>query len=772
MYSTLGGQLETLPTELVQSLAEQVQTFRSMSIVPILTLMSFWCEKIDFMGLYCPPQKLFWFCLRRLSAGVQTILFPPFMNEIEELHALAESPAAGTLRKLSMLFESRLNTDASSGVWKSFISLENVVLHAPTGTMKTLDELLALPKLRKLDFRSDVVSGREVIEAAIKKNVMLEGLAIDLRGGAAEVGDMIDLLIKNPQFAHNLQRIELPFLFLSQDDIIEQHDYLKACPNLVTIPNFFPRESLRNQADTRPRLRTVSSYDELISQDDIDHLASTSSDIKRLHFENADFRATDLRKFSALMHIVLDNRSSMSPLNASIQFPPQLKLLSLHCPGGLVTSSSQTGGLNLVADSVLNAFLIRISMQLPNLENLFIKTPHVVEKSTFLLLLSKLTNLNSLGISRYIAEEPLKQSDQDHFVCNHPKLVAVPRILDMKSKATLGHLPNLGYLVLDDPEVSEDEPGWGQEAKQKFLELPSPSCFPGLRTLEMGHQRWNAHFVRGLKLLESLTLTEAGWGGQYELPMGLLDLTHLLHVSLWGYSVTQKFCSNLIGNLTRLQDLRIREAKRDDSLSIRSLDWLNRSVLLQNLELQNLGSSFEEPDRLEPIVLSGDKLPYLTDVSIAFANCNVPSPAITLKSLGKLRSICIASEPSDRPAPVDIVFAECPNLREITLSGIGLSSLVLADNVTRLEALQIATCQIIVSSPSDSGSDALLPVEKFRFLSELPLLKKVQLAVWSPYEEQTESLNPQSDLLRGIEALILAAAPHLADLNGAITFSE
>jgi hypothetical protein len=187
--------------------------------------------------------------MRRLSAGLKDIVFPNNSETDEVLIALAGSPAAATLRTIDLFYNEGILTDACSDTLRCFVSLDTIMLDSPNLTRKTLNELTALPKLRKLFFKSAHISAHEIIQDAIEKELILEEIfaELDPDNMASESMIIIDLLRKNPWFTANLRCLHLSKYGSLDGDECEKikRDLFQVCPSLESPPGVFRLQSLR-----------------------------------------------------------------------------------------------------------------------------------------------------------------------------------------------------------------------------------------------------------------------------------------------------------------------------------------------------------------------------------------------------------------------------------------------------------------------------------------------------------------------------------------------
>jgi hypothetical protein len=552
---------------------------------------------------------------------------------------------------------------------------------------KTLDEILALPKLRKLSFASHHVSGREVIEKAIEKHAVLERIEVDLSDMEQCARDVIDLLMKNPKFCSTLRVIQLAkYAHLSGSQLERmKRDIFAACPNLGAVPLIFPSEQISLE-DAQPLFSSLRSNcnGEVVSQVDIDLLAAKCPHLDTISLENVMLEAGDFRKLSALTELELE---LSSPLLADFEFPSQLTSLNL---------SADEAGLS---DSDFDALLLRMATSLPNMKILRIQAPNIVQKSTFMKLLGSMTALTCLMLTNYDDEKA--DSPTEVVETYHATLRSIPRVEGMNFSCTAGNLPKLDYLRIEESyNDSKIDSGFA-------LRLP------GIRVLSVDHEHSDLSFAKSLKSLESV---EISGGAQRALPTTLFELPTLVHVILEGYHVTEPFCINLVDKFTRLQSLDIEQqdevAPEAHVSPMRSIDWINRSLLLRNLFIENFGA-FLEPGQLEPIFFSGDQLPFLSQVDIRLSRPDVAPPSIRIETMPNLRIFRLSSKTGGTPVGIDIAVSRCPSIQDLSFTSIGIQSFILKE-VSQLSTLEILECLIV--SPSDE-----LPTAKFQFC-EMPSL--------------------------------------------------
>jgi hypothetical protein len=709
LVSMLGGPFESIPVELLQSLAAQVQKISSCSNVPILTLLSQYCDVVDF-STYSGPLDLIAFCLRRMNAGVCQVILPRIKQDNELLVALAESPAAATLRKMQFLFANASLTDASSTAWKHFPSLEKVSVVSMLLTWKTVDEILKLPKLRKLRMDSERISGTHLIDKVIQMDLQLDYLSCEVPDQQIqpEVEKVVEMLRKNPEFAARLRVLELSNATYSNLDGTKIWiDLQQVCPNLTRPPIIIQFRN-RRISHTLPRFRSVFAEESCITQHDVDILAARCTELETLQLRAKHFQADDLRGFHRLRSFTLDVDTTFP---ANIQFPSTLTTLQLDA--------------HFKSDCELDAMLRRISSTLPALEDLTFHCGEKIETSTYLHLLTSLPNLCWLKRTcSDTSEGPLIE-------VNHPNLTSIPESHKSGFSHLPGSLPKLEDLFLNFTD---------QNIK---LGAGNALRLPGIRNLFLCTRNWNIAFARHLKLLDVLELS--GEVGDL-LPENVLELDCLMRISLDGYSLGESFCSSLIQKATRLQSLSLRTTGKvtpDDE--IRSLDWIAHPIL-QHLTLYNLGDSME-PGRVLPFVLDATKLPFLTEVSLSFrTNVDLP-PAFNVSSLSRLRSFHLVNACIKQAEPTVLVLSGCPHLLKIDIAGVELKGLVLVD-LLRLESLEINGCRISF----ESSLEALrVETELFKF-SSMPSLRKLSI-VESRREEG------QAELVAALRDRIVRVAP-------------
>jgi hypothetical protein len=695
VVSTLGGPFETLPTELLQSLAAHVQKICSCSSLLLLTILSPCCEIVNFSSLV-GPLELVEFCMRRLSAGVRKVQFPVIKEEDKLLAALAESPAAATLQKMNFNFFDVSLTDASSATWKHFQSLEVVVAISSGLTWKTADEIVKLPKLRKLRIDSDRLSGTQLIEKVIDMNLQLEYLGCLLPDESLqpEIDKVIELLRKNHAFAARLRALELSTCsYADLDNLQIWNSFQQVCPNLTRAPAIIPYRHLE-LSQALPRFRSLNARQKCVTQQDVDLLGSKCAELETLTVDAEDFQADDLRSLR-LRFLEMD---LVTNLNAEIRFPSCLRTLRLYCRAPFEN---------------LDAILNRIASTLPALEEFSVSGFQKIETSTYLNLMSSLTNLRWLS-----ARLNFSESAGPVVEVNHPNIRYFPGNYGSGFTHVPGSLPNLQDLFLGNRDDDRIKLSAGNALRLR-----------GVRDLLLCTPHWDITFARNLKLLDTLELAGTF---QDPLPVDVLELDHLQQLSLNGYNLTESFCASVIQKVTRLQCLRlVTSGKAVHNEEIRSLDWIQHP-LLQDLTLDNLGE-FTLPGELLPFVFNASQLPFLTEISLAFHTNTVLPPSVTVSSLRSLKSFRLYnhnSEEGEAPASLELVCSQCPNLRGMNITGVGLHGLVLVD-LPLLNSLFINDC------PIKSSSEALQDSEHFTF-AQLPSL--LDFAINASQEEGQRKL--------------------------------
>jgi Leucine-rich repeat (LRR) protein len=413
-------------------------------------------------------------------------------------------------------------------------------------------------------------------------------------------------------------------------------------------------------------------------------------------------------------------------LPSDIEFPPQLKKFFLSFQG------------SYPSDSSFNKLLLGALLPLSRLEELTIFAPNQLEKSTYIALLTSLTMLKEIRFETTADPANIDPNVEREVVeVSHPNLRSLPLISGLDFVSACGNLPNLDNLALDS---TSNHFSLGPEHAARM---------PSIRTLDVDHSHWNSAFASRLKLLDRVELMGAA---QDDLPTSLLELSSLQHVELYGYHLTEAFCEELISRITRLQSLRI--SQKDDNRPhsgdslLRSLDWLNRPNMLLNLAIMSLGA-FLKPGRLRPIRMHGHRLPFLTTVSLSFANSRGWPASIAVDSLPNLKSFSLSSSeriPAVAHAAPDLSVLSCPNLLELMFNRMAFKSIRII-NLPRLDCLQLLDSLIVATSQVQPVAD------KFQ-VSDIPNLYTFNFSPSTP-------LSPASELSEAFAAIVRVNAPKL-----------
>lgn len=674
VQTILGGEVSTLPAELIQAVAAALQHEGSPAALPLLAIFSSQMPHINMIGTDAP--ELLYACARRLQAGVVKVRFNSQRGTDELLAAFAASPAAATLRKLD--FRQTFITDRSSAQWAAFKSIESIHVEARI-SMQTLSEILSLQTLRRLNLGDfPVESPVAILEDIIRRKLPLTHLClagsedeIELR---VQVFRISELLRANPSFAANLIEFSL-FSYEESTNITLDRVLREIRPSVhaTKVPSQINSSCYRIGAF----LPDVQEDEDSMTTEYLLAVAARLPYLKEMRFVATRWTASDLSCLASLTDLELQ----LYELKLISTWPPLLKWLSIT-----VTTEEPSWEADQLASSLCQcASLEHVELDIMS---------HFSRKSAESLLASlpKLRRFYSAGSNYY-------PQGEGYLRINHPNLEDVPSFSNFDVE--IGYMPRLAELP--------------------FLGAPAsiPSAFvPRVRTATVDIDTLNIPFLKSLKRLRHARF-QADFDSTL-LPDAVQELTNLRTVTCRGVLNTSSFWDSFFTANRRLTSLDLTFSKTSSSDSaMRDLLFLQRpQPFLSDLRLRGFGDS----SPLAPISMSGINLPLLNLVSLHFGD-SCPLPALSLDCLPNLYSASFIFRDTrdfagQETELTSFSVVNCPNLVELSLGYLCFSAFQL-ENLARIQNISMDRCCWASSLASDNAFNSAVKLQGMPHLCDL-----------------------------------------------------
>lgn len=236
LETKIGMPIDSLPSELVGLLFKELRRAPSISFAALCAVLAQHNRKLDHSATQCISKRLLFSCISSAALLTKIVLLADQATDAV-LSCISLSNSAATLRSASFHFA--LFTDKSAECWCRFPALESVELLAEYVTMKTFDEVLALPRASKLHLVKEGFADR-LTEAALSRKSNLQDLRIyDSTDCIERMEKAMQLLTSSPSSNCNtLEKVQLTFFReVSSFDHPYLLDFVRICPNLRQIPS-------------------------------------------------------------------------------------------------------------------------------------------------------------------------------------------------------------------------------------------------------------------------------------------------------------------------------------------------------------------------------------------------------------------------------------------------------------------------------------------------------------------------------------------------------